>query len=363
MSFYCLPRLRTWSHLAWSIRSPTNSPSPLHSKSLPTSKSWPRTPPGTERKPSLSHAGEEERNGKRGEAGKGGKEEYEIYMRRGEGGKGGEVRRECERHEKRGGKGGKEGVWESVRDMGRGEGRKGEEGDVCNLWYVNMDHILPPSSFTTTSWVSRDESWIPVSSIVAICAGGSWEATGKKSGYDKLWWPSLLLQLSNPKKFYHEVPHPAHFLNLRTLSPSLQIEETCMHEQQLQFPRKLTHNTLALINICKIFINAISLLMYLTPNFCIMALGLSPLQVTKEFSKWKQVHVGMEPSKTSQTRWKTTPQHILHHPYILFLLLFFIFFRNSKREEGEDAWSVKNELCGSQRTKNHHKFKCFQMKL
>ena len=58
-----------------------------------------------------------------------------------------------------------------------------------------------------------------------------------------------------------------------------------MHEQQLQFPRKLTHNTLALINICKIFINAISLLMYLTPNFCIMALGLSPLQVTKEFSK------------------------------------------------------------------------------
>ena len=113
MSFYCLPRLRTWSHLAWSIRSPTNSPSPLHSKSLPTSKSWPRTPPGTERKPSLSHAGEEERNGKRGEAGKGGKEEYEIYMRRGEGGKGGEVRRECERHEKRGGRegrGGKEGV-------------------------------------------------------------------------------------------------------------------------------------------------------------------------------------------------------------------------------------------------------------
>ena len=62
------------------------------------------------------------------------------------------------------GRGGREGgkgrEWsgESVRDMGRGEGRKGEEGDVCNLWYVNMDHILPTSSFTTTSWVSRDES-------------------------------------------------------------------------------------------------------------------------------------------------------------------------------------------------------------
>ena len=27
-------------------------------------------------------------------------------------------------------------------------------------------------------------------------------------------------------------------------------------------------------------------------------------QVTKTFSRWKQVHVGMEPSKTSQTRWE-----------------------------------------------------------
>ena len=27
-------------------------------------------------------------------------------------------------------------------------------------------------------------------------------------------------------------------------------------------------------------------------------------QVTKKFSKWKQAHVGMEPSKTSQTRWE-----------------------------------------------------------
>ena len=27
-------------------------------------------------------------------------------------------------------------------------------------------------------------------------------------------------------------------------------------------------------------------------------------QVTKKFSEWKQVHVGMEPSKTNQTRWE-----------------------------------------------------------
>ena len=27
-------------------------------------------------------------------------------------------------------------------------------------------------------------------------------------------------------------------------------------------------------------------------------------QVTKKFTEWKQVHVGMEPSKTSQTRWE-----------------------------------------------------------
>ena len=27
-------------------------------------------------------------------------------------------------------------------------------------------------------------------------------------------------------------------------------------------------------------------------------------KVTKKFSKWKQVHVGMEPSKTNQTRWE-----------------------------------------------------------
>ena len=27
-------------------------------------------------------------------------------------------------------------------------------------------------------------------------------------------------------------------------------------------------------------------------------------QVTKKFSEWKQAHVGMEPSKTSQTRWE-----------------------------------------------------------
>ena len=67
--------------------------------------------------------------------------------------------RECERHGKRGG---------SVRDMRRGEeggegrnarhrkreeGRKGEkEGEVCNLWCVNMGHdILPPFSFTPGS--------------------------------------------------------------------------------------------------------------------------------------------------------------------------------------------------------------------
>ena len=53
----------------------------------------------------------------------------------------------------------------------------------------------------------------------------------------------------------------------------------------------------------------------------------------------------------------------------LFLLFFFgIVFRNGKKErwEREDAHSVKYEsieLCCSQRTKNHHKFKSFQVKL
>ena len=54
----------------------------------------------------------------------------------------------------------------------------------------------------------------------------------------------------------------------------------------------------------------------------------------------------------------------------LFLLFFFgIVFRNGKREERwerEDVHSVKYEsiqLCCSQRTKNHHKFKSFQVKL
>ena len=40
--------------------------------------------------------------------------------------------------------------------------------------------------------------------------------------------------------------------------------------------------------------------------------------------------------------------------------------RGGKGRQGEDAWSVKYEsieLCCSQRTKNHHKFKCFQVKL
>ena len=57
----------------------------------------------------------------------------------------------------------------------------------------------------------------------------------------------------------------------------------------------------------------------------------------------------------------------------LFLLCFFLFFlffwnsekRGGKRRRGEDAWSVKYEsikLCCSKRTKNHHKFKCFQVK-
>ena len=53
----------------------------------------------------------------------------------------------------------------------------------------------------------------------------------------------------------------------------------------------------------------------------------------------------------------------------LFLLLFFIVLeivREKRGRQGEDAWSVKYEsieLYCSQRTKNHHKFKCFQMKL
>ena len=58
------------------------------------------------------------------------------------------------------------------------------------------------------------------------------------------------------------------------------------------------------------------------------------------------------------------------------LFLLFLFFelflemvrekRGGKGRRGEDAWSVKYEsieLCCSQRTKNHQKFKCFQVKL
>ena len=54
----------------------------------------------------------------------------------------------------------------------------------------------------------------------------------------------------------------------------------------------------------------------------------------------------------------------------LLLLLFFCccleIVREKRGRQGEDAWSVKYEsieLCCSQRTKNHHKFKCFQVKL
>ena len=47
-------------------------------------------------------------------------------------------------------------------------------------------------------------------------------------------------------------------------------------------------------------------------------------QVTKTFSKWKHVHVGMEPSKTSQTRWEWhcntfTPSH-WSNEYKLFVI-------------------------------------------
>ena len=40
--------------------------------------------------------------------------------------------------------------------------------------------------------------------------------------------------------------------------------------------------------------------------------------------------------------------------------------RGGRGGRGEDAWSVKYEtieLCYSQRAKNHHKLKCFQVKL
>ena len=40
--------------------------------------------------------------------------------------------------------------------------------------------------------------------------------------------------------------------------------------------------------------------------------------------------------------------------------------REKRGRQGEDAWSVKYEsieLCCSQRTKNHHKFKFFQVKM
>ena len=54
----------------------------------------------------------------------------------------------------------------------------------------------------------------------------------------------------------------------------------------------------------------------------------------------------------------------------LFLLLFFCCFLEvvrEKRGRQEDAWSAGYETCMelrcSQRTKNYHKFKCFQVKL
>ena len=40
-------------------------------------------------------------------------------------------------------------------------------------------------------------------------------------------------------------------------------------------------------------------------------------KVTKKFSEWKQVYVGMEPSKSSQTRCGNDTTTHLHHPYIL----------------------------------------------
>ena len=49
-----------------------------------------------------------------------------------------------------------------------------------------------------------------------------------------------------------------------------------------------------------------------------------------------------------------------------FFYCFLEIVREKRGRQGEDAWSVKYEsieLCCSQRTKHHHKFKCFQVKL
>ena len=54
-------------------------------------------------------------------------------------------------------------------------------------------------------------------------------------------------------------------------------------------------------------------------------------------------------------------------PAAFFLFCFFLEIAREKRgRQGEDTWSVvyeSMELCCTQRTKNHHKFKCFQVKL
>ena len=50
----------------------------------------------------------------------------------------------------------------------------------------------------------------------------------------------------------------------------------------------------------------------------------------------------------------------------LFIVFFLEIVREKRGRQGEDAWFVKYEsieLCCSQRTKNRHKSKCFQVKL
>ena len=67
------------------------------------------------------------------------------------------------------------------------------------------------------------------------------------------------------------------------------------------------------------------------------------------------------------------PTHACFHSENFFVtcsLCFFLFcflevVREKRGRQGKDAWSVgyeSMELCCSQRTKNHHKFKCFQVK-
>ena len=53
----------------------------------------------------------------------------------------------------------------------------------------------------------------------------------------------------------------------------------------------------------------------------------SLILVTKKFSEWKQAHIGMEPSKTNQTKWNDTTTLIIPIHLVPFCQVWFAFVR------------------------------------